>query len=304
METHKDQNGNANVKRILVAHKESTLEKYKNSTDSHLRKVAELDSKSDGRLSDAARSHKQTLDSVTAHLEALELEVDVKHRGMIKSIQDYDLVISVGGDGTVLDLSHKVLDTPILGVNSDPRNSVGYFCGASKDNFAEKLDAVFNGRQTFDLARFQVLKNGKKIGAPVLNDILVSHVNPAAVSSYVLSVGMAPSEVQKSSGIWISTAAGSTAAIRSAGGYIMPLKSEAIQYLVREPYPKPEYAYKLKKGMVEINQPFEVKSRMPNGRIYIDGPHLVEHFSVDDVLTIDRNVPALRLFFIGDKPRT
>lgn len=292
------------MKRILVAHKKSTLEKYKGSTDDHLRSVAQLDQNSNGRLSEAAKSHQETLELVLRHLQSLGLDVEVKHRGLVKSIQGYDLVISVGGDGTVLDLSHKVLDTPIFGVNSDPRNSVGYFCGASKDNFAEKLETIVKGAPTFDLARFQVLKNGLKVGAPVLNDILVSHVNPAAVSSYVLSVGMAPSEVQKSSGIWISTAAGSTAAIRSAGGYIMPLKSEAIQYLVREPYPKPEYAYKLKKGMVEKNQPFEVKSRMPNGRMYIDGPHLIEEFSVDDVLTIDRDVPSLRLYFIGDKPRT
>ena len=292
------------LKRILVAYKQSTLEKYKAAEDPHLQDVARIDSQAKGRLSQASLSHYETLEKVSEILSKKNLQVDLRHRGDVAEIDNYDLVISVGGDGTVLDLSHKVLNTPIFGINSDPRNSVGYFCGASAVDFEDKLGSILAGAQSFDLARFQVRKNGDKIGVPVLNDILVSHENPAAVSKYLISVGRAPNESHKSSGIWISTAAGSTAAIRSAGGYIMPLKSEAIQYLVREPYPQAKYAYKLKKGMVEKSQHFEVKSRMPSGRIYVDGPHIVECFSVDDVLTIDREVPPLRLFFIGEKPRT
>lgn len=293
------------MKNILVAHKKSTLEKYQASPDPHLRKVASDDIKNHGRLSQASDSHARTLDAVVSFLQKQELKLEIRHRADVLEVHGFDLVISVGGDGTVLDLSHKLHDTPILGVNSDPRTSVGYFCGTNANSFSKHFYQIQErDLESIELARFQVRKNGQLIGVPALNDILVSHINPAAVSSYILEVGMALPEVQKSSGLWISTAAGSTAAIRSAGGYVMPLKSSAIQYLVREPYPNPDYAYKLTKGMVERDRTFKVSSRMPDGRIYIDGPHLVENFSVGDELIIERKVPPLKIFGIGNKPRT
>ena len=55
---------------------------------------------------------------------------------------------------------------------------------------------------------------------------------PAAMTSYTLDIGSV-SEPQRSSGLWIATAAGSTAAIRAAGGCILPLRSRKLQYLVR-----------------------------------------------------------------------
>ena len=48
---------------------------------------------------------------------------------------DADLVVAVGGDGTLLAASHNVVDVPILGVNSAPGHSVGFFCAAKRPTF-------------------------------------------------------------------------------------------------------------------------------------------------------------------------
>jgi NAD+ kinase len=81
------------------------------------------------------------------------------------------------------------------------------------------------------------------------NDVLIAHRNPAAMTRYRLTVGAAP-EDQRSSGLWVSTAAGSTAGIRSAGGRRMPITSKRLQYLVREPYTWPQRRYRLARGLV------------------------------------------------------
>jgi NAD+ kinase len=38
----------------------------------------------------------------------------------------FDLVIALGGDGTVLHASHQIGPTPMLAINSAPEHSVGY----------------------------------------------------------------------------------------------------------------------------------------------------------------------------------
>ena len=106
-----------------------------------------------------------------------------------------------------------------------------------------------------------------------LNDLLVAHANPAAMTSYTLDIGSV-SEPQRSSGLWIATAAGSTAAIRAAGGRILPLRSRKLQYLVREPYNGGRCRYRLRKGIVGPETLLTVISKTRRGRLFIDGPHL------------------------------
>src|SRR4029434_11165662 len=85
------------------------------------------------------------------------------------------------------------------------------------------------------LARMQVTINDRLLPYYALNDLLVAHANPAAMTSYTIQLGTI-SEPQRSSGLWIATAAGSTAAIRAAGGRMLPLRSRKLQYLVTEPH--------------------------------------------------------------------
>ena len=84
----------------------------------------------------------------------------------------------------------------------------------------------------------------------ILNDILVAHQCPAAMSRYRISVD-GQCEEQYGSGVWISTAAGSTAGILSAGGRVMRPGSKRIQYMSRELFDRPDTAYSLRGGTID-----------------------------------------------------
>ena len=292
------------VRRILVSYKHTTFERFSAAGDSTLQALIDGGEISVDALKRSHDAHHRSLDRVVAHLQTLGIPVDAVFRGDVDEIGEHDLVVCVGGDGTVLDLSHKVEQQPLLAINSDPEMSYGYFCAGTADDIEDLISRVLAGDwPPVELFRFGVAIDGEPVGSAILNDILVAHQNPAAVTSYVLRVGESDDEAQKSSGIWISTAAGSTAAIRSAGGYVLPLDSKRIQYLVREPCPPTVGLYRHVKGIREPTDRFEVVSKMPDGRVYLDGPHLGVEFSVGKVLTIRPDVAALKIFGIADKIR-
>ncbi|HTB77278.1 MAG TPA: NAD(+)/NADH kinase, partial [Polyangiaceae bacterium] len=218
-----------------------------------------------------------------------------------------DLVVTVGGDGTLLGASHGIgPEVPLLGVNSAPAHSIGFFCAARKGHVHEALSAALDG--TLDratLTRMRVELNGRVLHDRVLNEVLFSHASPAATSRYILRLqaraegepGSGPrtlaEEEYKSSGLWVGPAAGSTAAQRSAGGTVLPLESPDLQYVVREPYRPHDEPLKMTMGLVVGEQTLEVKSRMRQARVFLDGDHLVHDVTIGDVVSMRRSSEPL-----------
>ena len=274
--------------------------------DEHVASLIAAGDISVAQLERAHAAHERSLASVLATLAAHGLEHSSHTREELSDalIAACDLVVVVGGDGTVLDLSHRVTDTPVLAINSDPSTSVGYFCAGAADAFEGLLQRTLSGTWApRQLARFSVSINDELHTSPVLNDILIAHTNPAAVSSYILRVDD-HEEVQRSSGIWIATPAGSTAAIRSAGGYVLSLNSDMVQFLVREPYPPRKGSYRLVKGLRPASSTIEIISKMSHGAIYMDGPHISYPFQIGDRLRIHCDAPKLRLYGLDESHRT
>jgi NAD+ kinase len=204
------------------------------------------------------------------------------------------MLLSVGGDGTFLEVARYAIQTPILGVNSDPQRSTAFFCAADRQTIQPRLEMLLAGTlHEVRLARLQASINDTPLPSLALNDLLVAHVNPAAIASYTLQVGEY-SEDQKSSGLWIATAAGSTAAIRAAGGRVLPLRSRKLQYLVREPYFGDRHSYRFLRGMIAPGPPLRILSRMRRGRVFMDGPHLRFPFDLGDILTVTTAAMPLR----------
>ena len=290
--------------KILVVHKTSRYQQL--ILEQKDEEVASLLAQGDisvAKLEISHNHHTESLEHVQEVLTSHGLEFDVVPREDSDNPGDYDLVIPVGGDGTVLDLSHRVGTTPVLAINSDPTSSVGYFCAGSAEHFAEMLEDTLEQRwKPTGLRRFAVCINDDERTPPVLNETLVCHANPAAVSSYLLDVN-GRMEAHRSSGIWIATPAGSTAAIRSAGGMVLPMSSNNYQFVVREPYQPPNQTYRQIKGIRPFGTPIEIVSKMQEGRIYVDGPHICHNFRIGDRLTLDFDVPQLDVFGLDDKRR-
>jgi NAD+ kinase len=284
------------ISRVLVVYKKSYYELY--GYEHRDRHRAALQQRHAAIVHTMWLSHEEnrrTLAAVCAALEAVRLPYDCIYRGELDSVAGYDLLLSVGGDGTFLEVARYAADLPVLGVNSDPQRSTALFCAAERLTIEPRLHALLAGTlPEVRLARLQASINGALLPHMALNDLLVAHENPAAVTSYTLQID-ALSETQKSSGLWIATAAGSTAAIRSAGGRIMPLRSRKLQYLVREPYVGDGYRYRLRKGLLPPDTPLHLTSRMRRGRLFMDGPHLRFPLGLGDVLTVTTATAALRV---------
>ncbi len=184
----------------------------------------------------------------------------------------------------------------MLGVNSAPGDSVGHFCSVNRTNFAERLDAILELKwRPVELARLQVTLDGKILPELALNDVLIAHYCPAATTRYLIEIGERVEE-HRSSGVWISTAAGSTAGIGSAGGRRMPLRSRHIQFLVRELYYEPEREYELTRGLVPPDSGVTIASKMPDGRLYIDGARTQYLFPFGARAHIEIAEKSLKLF--------
>ncbi len=223
------------------------------------------------------RVHYATLHAIETILKKYGIKYHKRSRGHQTSYKPYNIVITVGGDGTLLEAARALNNRQILlGVNSDPGWSVGQFCSAHAGNFEQALKALLAGRsKTIRLYKLKLkLNDGKKTRSiECLNDVLICHANPGAMSRYELVIGKRV-EDHRSSGIWFSTAAGSTGAMLSAGGHKMPLDSRDIQYKPREFYHAKGIHNQLTGGLIPRAGKAKLVSFMPYGRIFVDGAHI------------------------------
>lgn len=262
--------------KALVIYKKSQYQIYvEERKNAHIEGLISSGSESTKGMLASHEQHNRTLDEVVRTLEHEGFGVRTRYRAGMDMVKDADIVFTVGGDGTLL-WTQKFIGAgiPLFGVNSDPPRSVGALCAAAGSNFKEILRGYMNPKKLHDAARYpiqrmEVLINGNSISSRVLNDVLFCHKNPAAVSAYF--VRHPAIEPQKSSGVWVSTAAGSTGAIRSAGGEAMKFTSELFQWRVREPYEPGATKYQNKQGYIERGGMLTLQSKMRNGMIALDG---------------------------------
>lgn len=244
----------------------------------------------------AAREHVHTLERIHQLLQDRGIAFRTIPIEQLGPVGKVDLVITVGGDGTVLATSHFVKSQPILGVKSFGHKSVGFFCAATRGTVARFLDAIAKrGMKPRSLSRLQVRMGGHRLEELVLNECLFAHGSPAALTEYRLTIGKT-TEFQRSSGVWVSTAAGSTAAIAGAGGAPMALDSDELQYRVREPYTQ-RHRYRFIDGVLPENAAIKITSLTPHGTLSIDGAHIQYPAPEGTQITIKRAKENLRIYW-------
>lgn len=252
------------------------------------------------RSSMAQDEHEATVSDVETALGRLPVECDAPYTGGVAanlSKSNFDLVITVGGDGTLLYVSHCISDIPVLGVNSAPSSSVGFFCGAGGKNIGDVVEAWLDKAiEPTPVTRMQVTVDGRVLTKRGLNDALFCHANPALTTRYTLHTEDGDEgEAQMSSGMWFSTAVGSTAAIRSAGGFTMPHDSPNIQWLVREAYQPTGRRLQYVHGFQKPGETVEIVSGVEDGRVYVDGSHLTSKVKLGGVLDVRGSTEPLHI---------
>lgn len=100
----------------------------------------------------------------------------------------------------------------------------------------------------------------------------------------------------RSSGLRVSTAAGSTAAMLSAGGSIMPILSKDLQYMVREPIPSGATNPSLMHGWVKPDETMDIYWFTEEGKVYVDGCHFTCTIRQGDTIQVSSKAPVLKIF--------
>ena len=147
--------------------------------------------------------HDRSLEEVRSILDSLVsekgLNVGYTARETVRrtDFMEPDLVIVLGGDGTLTSIAHSVDgSTPVMGVNSHPREddengSYGFYMGSDPKTFEEDVRAAIEGRAIVNvLPRLQAeieTTSGNVIRCdPALNDLLVANTHQYQPSKYRL----------------------------------------------------------------------------------------------------------------------
>src|SRR5688572_24820606 len=123
--------------RVLVVYKQSYLEAHRG--DSALRRLGR---EQRSRLLRADRENRAALREVMRALRQAGAHATSVYRGKLAAKPTFDLIVTVGGDGTFFMAAHQARGTPILGVNSVPGSSLGLFSTATSATFPAKLKAA------------------------------------------------------------------------------------------------------------------------------------------------------------------
>ena len=146
-----------------------------------------------------------------------------------------ELIIVVGGDGSVLDASVTAIERDImmLGVNV---GKIGYLSEIEPDNL-DVLEKIVEGEYTVEeqmLLSVSHISGESIVTSPryAVNDIIISHDTFLGIADFVLENSGGDSVKYRADGIILSTPAGSTAYSLSAGG---PIISHGIDSIVATP---------------------------------------------------------------------
>lgn len=265
------------IRRALVIVKQTALSKIDRGRSrgvTRMRKLMAEEDQSVDRIQPAHDEHLASLIRVRAELRKRKIDFVERTRLPERRIRGYDLVITVGGDGTLLSASHAVRSSiPIFGVNSAPSFSVGFLTGATAEQFGPMLSHLARGSmQPLIVQRLRVRLGQRTIAAPVLNDVLFCADNPAVMTRYRLTWPDGE-ELQRSSGVWISTPAGSTSALASAGGPALPLAAKQFAFFVREPYSPPGSSVRLRTAVLSEKGTLSIECRILDASVFLDGSH-------------------------------
>jgi Predicted sugar kinase len=165
--------------------------------------------------------HEVKCHNILTSMKLYGLDFDFKPLSELNSrIKDYDLVVTLGGDGTFLRAASFILDgTPIMGINTDSERSHCFFASYNPrvylidpkmiwSKISEKEYTIIK-RTRIQIVFHRPTAEGEKLepweGVYALNEILYADLDVGKSSYFRLSVDDKEFVPYKSSGILVST---------------------------------------------------------------------------------------------------
>ncbi|MEJ6563544.1 MAG: hypothetical protein QNL85_07580 [Euryarchaeota archaeon] len=264
--------------------------------------------------------HDASLDIITAELQrcseelgGLRLDIRARERVRRADFIGRNLVIVLGGDGTLTSISHNIdATTPVMGVNShpredDPEGSFGFYMDSNVETFAQDVRRALAGTAIVnDLPRLQAIidsTSGNRFTTdPAMNDLLIANTHQYAPSKYHLRRGEKKCE-QQSSGLLFSTWLGQGAWLNHALSIeeLATLKSkvsaedtEGHYFVVARDLPHEVRTETPWAWMDWTKAATTITSDMHRGYVVPDGWDEV-HFNRGATITVNTEAPRLRL---------
>ena len=153
-------------------------------------------------------------------------------------VKDSDLVIVLGGDGTMLGVAGVVAEAnraPLLGIN---QGRLGFLTDISVETMLDSLHAVISGE--FEIDERLMLKVGLEERSHrtiyALNDISVSKGQSGSLMEMEVTIDSKLAYRLRADGLIVATPTGSTAYALSAGGPILDPSLSAISLVPVSPH--------------------------------------------------------------------
>ena len=172
--------------------------------------------------------------------EVLKTNLDSQNFWWIKNINDLegisnnldetDLIITIGGDGTILRAAHisALKEIPILGINM---GTVGFMCEIEASDCIEELPNYLDGSSIIEkrmMLKAEIIRKGKKVEYDALNDIVLARGSKIRVIEISVKLNNTHLATYRGDGVVLSTPTGSTGYSLSLGGPVVSPSSNLI----------------------------------------------------------------------------
>lgn len=154
----------------------------------------------------------------------------VERRPAAKLAAETNLVVAIGGDGTMLHAARLASPhaVPVLGVN---RGRLGFLADIGSQDVRDRLDEILEGRYVQDrramLAATLTAGRGKLIGQ-ALNDVVLQKWQTGRTLDFETWIDGRYVNTHRADGLVVATATGSTAYALSCGGPILYPELDAL----------------------------------------------------------------------------
>ena len=263
--------------------------------------------------------HDESLEQLKSILEEMkathQLRVELRARERVRRADfiGRDLVIVLGGDGTLTSISHNIDEsTPVMGVNSHPvsldaNGSVGFYMDSTLETFADDFSAALRGEAIEnDLPRLRAIidstSGNRYTTDPAMNELLIANTHQYAPSKYHIRRGEKNTN-QQSSGLIFSTWLGQgawfshsldTATLDEIRSDIVQGQEESHYFVLARDLNHAQRVDERWSWVDWTDAPTQILSDMHRGYVVPDGWDEV-HFNRGASITVDLNAPKLRL---------
>jgi NAD+ kinase len=213
--------------------------------------------------------------------------IGTRGRGVPIEKLDADLLIVIGGDGTILRTIQKLeSQIPILGINF---GRVGFLADATPENALSMIDEVLADLTVEARMRLTIRINGDTL-PHATNEAVIVTTRPAKMFAFRILVDGHELDCLRADGIVFATPTGSTAYAMSAGGPIVDPKVGGIVIVPLAPYKLSSRPWVVSADSRITVEPIPA---FKDAAIVLDGHH-TQPVRAGDIITITRaDEPAL-----------